>query len=80
MSAERPLQLLTALLMSLGSVMLGVSSGNVTLPLLTITASATSIYLTDRLRWFYLHIMHHPLQPDSFHLCHHIFIYSEKKL
>ena len=55
MSAERPLQLLTALLMSLGSVMLGVSSGNVTLPLLTITASATSIYLTDRLRWFYLH-------------------------
>ncbi|MEC7696218.1 MAG: DUF3488 and transglutaminase-like domain-containing protein [Planctomycetota bacterium] len=55
MATERLLQLLTALLTALGSVMLGTSSGNVTLPLLTIAAATMSIYLTDRLRWFYLH-------------------------
>lgn len=55
MTTERLLQLLTALLASLGSVMLGTSSDNLTLPLLTIAAATMSIYLTDRLRWFYLH-------------------------
>ncbi|MEC8338849.1 MAG: hypothetical protein VXZ84_11975, partial [Planctomycetota bacterium] len=55
MATERLLQLLTALLTALGSLMLGTSSGNATLPLLTIAAATMSIYLTDRLRWFYLH-------------------------
>ena len=55
MATERLLQLLTALLTALGSLMLGTSSGNLTLPLLTIAAATMSIYLTDRLRWFYLH-------------------------
>ena len=54
MSAKRLLQLLTALVTSLGSVMLGISSGNATLPLLTIAAATMSIYFTDRFRWFYL--------------------------
>ena len=55
MATERLLQLLTALLTAQGSVMLGMSSGNLTLPLLTIAAAALSIYVTDRYSWFYLH-------------------------
>ena len=55
MATERLLQLLTALLTAQGSVMLGMSSGNLTLPLLTIAAAALSVYVTDRYSWFYLH-------------------------
>ncbi len=54
MATERILQLLTALLAAQGSVMLGISSENSTLPLLTIAAAALSLYVTDRYQWFYL--------------------------
>jgi transglutaminase-like putative cysteine protease len=54
MASERLLQLLIALLTAQGSVMLGMGSGNLTLPLLTIVAATLSLYVTDRYRWFYL--------------------------
>ena len=54
MASERLLQLLIALLTAQGSLMLGMGSGNLTLPLLTIAAATLSLYVTDRYRWFYL--------------------------
>ena len=54
MASERLLQLLIALLTAQGSVMLGMGSGNLTLPLLTIVAATLSLYVTDRYKWFYI--------------------------
>ena len=54
MNGERLLQWLIALLATLSSTMLGMGSGNLTLPVLTLFAAFTSLYMTDRAGWFYL--------------------------
>jgi hypothetical protein len=54
MTVERLLQLHVATLAALGTLLLGMGQRNPVLPVLSFFAAATSVYFTDKLRWFVL--------------------------
>ena len=54
MNIERVLQITIALLAAMATLLLGMSSGSLALPLAAIFAAASSLYVTDRYGWVYL--------------------------
>ena len=57
MQVERLLQISLATLTSLGTLLLGMSERNLTLPVLAIIVAASSVYLTDVKRWLRLNAL-----------------------
>ena len=54
MNIERTLQITIAILTALGTLLLGMGSGNVILPVVAIFVAATSLYFTDQVGWIRL--------------------------